>query len=234
MTDNRVAPPVFDIEADAQRAFDALVSGGIAIVPNDVGYSILGGSLESLEKIFRTKGRAAQKINAMVASMGTHRSLHDCSERGRRIVETIVYDYDLPLGCIAPFRPEHAMVAGLPAEVLAASTRDQTLVMLLNAGRFHAALTARAEEAEVALFGSSANLSLGGTKFRVEDIDQSILDIADVTIDHGLQRYHPYKASSTLLNVETLEVIRKGSCFDDIQYIVGRHFGIELQSPDNV
>ena len=35
---------VFDLERDARRAFDALKAGGIAIVPNDIGYSILGGS----------------------------------------------------------------------------------------------------------------------------------------------------------------------------------------------
>ena len=50
----------------------------------------------------------------------------------------------------------------------------------------------------------------------------------DVVIDHGLQRYHPYRASSTLLNVETLEIVRVGSCYPDIAYVLRRHFGIEL------
>ena len=55
--------------------------------------------------------------------------------------------------------------------------------------------------------------------------------IADVVIDHGLQRFHPYAASSTLLNVETLEVVRHGSCFADIAYILQRHFGLALAPP---
>ena len=78
------------------------------------------------------------------------------------------------------------------------------------------------------LFGSSANLSLGGTKFKVEDIEPEIMAIADIVIDHGLQPFHPYGASSTLLNVETLEVIRFGSCYEDIAYILKRHFHIDL------
>ena len=47
-------------------------------------------------------------------------------------------------------------------------------------------------------------------------------------VDHGLQRYHPYGASSTLLNVESLEVVRFGSCYEDIAYVLKRHFGVDL------
>jgi tRNA A37 threonylcarbamoyladenosine synthetase subunit TsaC/SUA5/YrdC len=224
--------PLLDIDGDARRAFDVLRGGGIAVVPNDIGYSILGGSAASLDLIFRTKGRAPQKLNAMVADYPTHLALHRCSPRARSIVDAIVLDYDLPLGCIAPYDPGHPMVAGLDADVLDGSSKDGTIVMLLNAGRFHAALTGLAAEANVALFGSSANVTMTGTKFRVEDIDAAILDIADVVIDHGLQRYHPYGASSTLLNVETLEVVRVGSCYPDIRDVLQRHFGIELpESP---
>jgi len=81
---------------------------------------------------------------------------------------------------------------------------------------------------EVHLFGSSANRSLNGTKFKVEDIEPEIRAIADVVIDHGLQKFHRYRASSTLLNVETMQVLRVGSCYEDICYIIERHFGVTL------
>jgi tRNA A37 threonylcarbamoyladenosine synthetase subunit TsaC/SUA5/YrdC len=87
---------LFDLEADARRAFDALNAGGIAIVPNDIGYSILGGSGPALRRIFETKGRAASKLNAMVGNVDIHRELHICSERGRDVVAAITGDYDLP------------------------------------------------------------------------------------------------------------------------------------------
>ncbi len=48
---------VLDIEHDARRAFDVLKSGGIAILPNDVGYSALGGSAAALRRIFETNRR---------------------------------------------------------------------------------------------------------------------------------------------------------------------------------
>jgi tRNA A37 threonylcarbamoyladenosine synthetase subunit TsaC/SUA5/YrdC len=219
---------LFDVVADARRAFDALKAGGIAIVPNDIGYSVLGGSGPALRRIFATKGRAPSKLNAMVGNQEIHRELHLCSPRGRDIVQAITEDYDLPLGCIAPCRMDHPLLHKLDPETIAASTRDETIVLLMNAGRFHTEITRLSFHEGHPLFGSSANRSLSGTKFKVEDIEREIREIANVVIDHGLQKYHPYRASSTLLNVETLQVLRVGSCYEDICYVIGRHFGVTL------
>jgi tRNA A37 threonylcarbamoyladenosine synthetase subunit TsaC/SUA5/YrdC len=219
---------LFDVAGDAERAFETLRRGGTAIVPHSIGYAALGGSAAALRRIFEAKRRGAAKRNAMVANQAIQGEVQRCSPRGRDIVRAIVEDYDLPLGCIAPCRLDHPMLAGLDAETLAASTRDGTVAMLLNAGRFHAELTRLSHEALFPLFGSSANLSLSGTKFRIEDIEPEIIAIADIVIDHGLQPYHFYRASSTLLDVETLEVVRFGSCYADIAYVLKRHFGGEL------
>jgi hypothetical protein len=164
----------------------------------------------------------------MVANLAIQSEVQRCTPRGRDIVRAIVEDYDLPLGCIAPCRLDHPMLAALDAETLAASTRKGTVAVLLNAGHFHAELTRLSHDALFPLFGSSANLSLSGTKFRIEDIEPEIIAIADIVIDHGLQRYHFYRASSTLLDVDTLEVVRFGSCYADIAYVLKRHFGAEL------
>ena len=47
-------------------------------------------------------------------------------------------------------------------------------------------------------------------------------------IDYGLMKYHPWQSSSTLIHCETLEVVRYGSCFENIADILKRHFRIEL------
>jgi tRNA A37 threonylcarbamoyladenosine synthetase subunit TsaC/SUA5/YrdC len=218
----------FDVASDARAAFDILHKGGVAIVPNTVGYSILGGSAPALRRIFEAKRRDGAKRNAMVANLAIHRDVHRCSARAREIVQAIVEDYDLPLGCIAPCRLDHPMLRRLDDETVASSTKDGTLVMLLNAGRFHAALTGLSQAAEFPLFGSSANLSLSGTKFAVEQIEPEIRAVADIVIDHGLQMHHPYASSSTLLDVERCEVVRFGSCYEDIAYVLRRHFAVEL------
>ena len=59
-------------------------------------------------------------------------------------------------------------------------------------------------------------------------MQSEILSLADIVIDYGLMKYHSYKQSSTLLNVETLEVFRYGVCYENIVYILKRHFSIDL------
>ena len=221
-----------DIAGDARRAFDVVKGGGIAILPMDVGYSIVGGSMAALQRIFEAKRRAPAKLNAMVADNDIHREVHIVDRRGAEIVACITEDYDLPLGAIAPARMDHPLLAALPREAVAASQKDGTVVMLLNAGPFHREICRLSRAEGHPLFGSSANLSLTGTKFRVGDIEPEITAIADIVIDHGLRKYHRYRASSTLLNVMTLEVVRVGACYELIADILKRHFGIELPPLD--
>jgi tRNA A37 threonylcarbamoyladenosine synthetase subunit TsaC/SUA5/YrdC len=217
-----------NVEADARRAFGVLQGGGIAILPMDVGYSLIGGSGPALRRIFDTKRRTASKLNAMVANDEIARSVYRLSARGRDVIECITQEYDLPLGAVAPCHMDHPMLAALDAETLAGSTKEGTLVMLLNAGAFHAAITRLSWEHRFPMFGSSANLSMSGTKFRGVDIEPEIRAIADLVIDYGLMKYHPWRQSSTLLDIETFEVVRFGSCYENIADIVQRHFGVTL------
>jgi tRNA A37 threonylcarbamoyladenosine synthetase subunit TsaC/SUA5/YrdC len=217
-----------DIAGDAQRAFAALRAGGIAIFPVDVGYTIAGGSQDSLTRIFRAKGRAPSKLNAMVGDMAIHRSLHRLDARAAAMVETLVEDYDLPLGVIAPYDPAHPMLRHLDTATLDGSSRDGTIAMLINAGPFHAELCRLSREAQFPIFGSSANLTNTGTRFRVQDIPQELLGLADVVIDYGLRKYHPYRRSATLIDFRTLKVLRMGSCYELIADVLARHFGVQL------
>lgn len=219
------------VEADAKRAFDVLAAGGIAILPNDVGYSLIGGSTAALKRIFETKQRASSKLNAMLGNLAIHREVHVLTPSQRAIVEAIVVEHDLPLGLIAPARLDHPLLRKLDPDAIAGSTRAGTVCMLLNAGRFHEAICRLSLAAGHPLFGSSANRSLAGTKFRVEDIEPEVKAIADIIIDYGLRKYHLYKASSTLLDIETLTVVRRGSCLELITDVLKRQFDIELTVP---
>ncbi len=219
---------VLNLRADAEKAMDVMAGGGIAILPNDVGYSLIAAHRPALRRIFDTKKRAPSKLNAMLGDDALHRELHVVSERGRAIVQAITQDYDLPLGLIAPCRTDHPLLCALDADTFERSTKGNTLLMLLNAGPFHREITRLSRERQTLLFGSSANLSMHGTKFRVEDMEPEITAIADLVVDYGLMKYHNWQASSTLLNCETLEVVRHGSCFENIADIVQRHFGVAL------
>lgn len=217
-----------NIAADARKAFTALQQGGIAIFPVDVGYTIAGGSAQSLARIFKAKGRAPTKLNAMVGDMTTHRALHVLDERASEMVRCITEGYELPLGAIAPYRPEHPLIQRLDPGALVGSTKDGTVAMLINAGPFHREICKLSREENHPIFGSSANLTNTGTKFRVQDIPAELLDIADVVVDYGLRKYHRYQRSATLINFATLEVVRVGSCYELIADVLARHFDVEL------
>jgi tRNA A37 threonylcarbamoyladenosine synthetase subunit TsaC/SUA5/YrdC len=223
-----------DIAGEARRTIDIVRNGGIAIVPNDTGYACCGSSMDPLQKIYATKKRGSHKRNAMAADLLTQRELHRLNPRAQEMVEAIVVDHDLPLGVIGSFRPDHPLLRKLDDEAVKASTAVGTIGMLLNAGVFHKELTRLSREEVVPLFGSSANLTGTGTKFRVEDIPQELRDIADITIDHGLRRYHVYHRAGTLINFDTMEVVRIGACYELISGILKRWFDVELPKDPGV
>jgi tRNA A37 threonylcarbamoyladenosine synthetase subunit TsaC/SUA5/YrdC len=217
-----------DIEADAARAFAVLRAGGIAILPNDVGYSLIGGSGPALRTIFEAKGRAPTKLNAMLGNYALHREVHILTPPQQAIVDALVLQHDLPLGLIAPARMDHPLLTKLDAAALEGSTNAGTVCMLLNAGPFHEAICRLSLAETHPLFGSSANKTLSGTKFRVEDIEPGLRGIADIIIDYGLRKYHLYRQSSTLIDITTMRVIRYGSCFELIADVLKRFFDITL------
>ena len=217
-----------DIPGDARRTLDVIKQGGIAIVPNDTGYACCGASMDPLKKIYDTKRRGSHKRNAMAADLVTQRELHTLSPRAQEMVEALVVDHDLPLGVIGGFRPDHPLLRKLDTEALKAGTAQGTIGVLLNAGPFHKELTRLSREEVVPLFGSSANLTGTGTRFSVEDIPQELKDIADITIDYGLRRGHIYRRAGTLINFDSLQVVRIGACYELISGVLKRWFGVEL------
>ena len=84
------------------------------------------------------------------------------------------------------------------------------------------------------LFGSSANISGTGTRFRFEDVPQELKEIADVSIDYGLRRYHIYRRAGTLINFETMKVIRMGACYELISGVLKRWFDVDLPNDPGV
>lgn len=80
---------VLNVEADVRRAMDAMQAGQIAVLPNDVGYSLIAAQASAVQKIFATKRRAPQKLNAMLGNWQLQEALHVVSSRGREIVDAI-------------------------------------------------------------------------------------------------------------------------------------------------
>jgi tRNA A37 threonylcarbamoyladenosine synthetase subunit TsaC/SUA5/YrdC len=217
-----------DIDGDIERVFAVLQAGGIAICPNTVGYGIWGGSPEALERIYRTKERGPHKRNALITDAIGQREIHDLEPRKQDMIDCVTVDHDLPLGVIAPIRVGHPLLQKVPPSLLAASTANGTIGMLLNGGHIHSTIGRMSREALYPVFGSSANLSGTGTKFLLEDVQPELRAIADIALNYGLRRYHLYRRSSTIINFTDMSVVRMGSCYDLISDVLKRHFGVAL------
>ncbi|WP_240648168.1 Sua5/YciO/YrdC/YwlC family protein [Pararobbsia silviterrae] len=222
-----IAPRV-DTKADAQRLFDVLKAGGIAICANTVGYGIFGGSPEAMQKIFDTKQRGGHKRHAMTVDAQGQREIHILDQRRQDMIDCITQDYNLPLGVVAPYRKDHPLMQKVAPELLKASTARGMLGMLVNGGPVHKEVGRLARENLVPVFGSSANLTGTGTKFRYEDIQPEVRAIADIYLDYGLRPFHHYQRSSTGIDFENMRVLRIGSAYELVSDILKRHFGLRL------
>ena len=217
------------IEEDAQRVFDTLQRGGVAIIYLDVAYAILGRSEESVRRIYGAKRRSFSRPTGIVGCLEIHDALHKLDDRKKRIVREVTVKHGLPLSVIAPFDVHHPFLRHLDPFVLNNANKDGTLNLLLNAGRLRNRIAELSWAAMSPLVGSSANVSLSGSKYTVEDIEPALLDAADIVIDYGRSRYaNPEGRSSTMIDFRDFSIVRKGVCFTEIAAVMRSDFGVDL------
>lgn len=216
-----------DFDDDVRRAWDVLKAGGVVIIPT-VGYGLLAGSPSSTQKAFDTKRRSTHKRHTLTTDTVGEREIHIMDPRQRDMVDCLVQDYDVPIGVVARYRPEHPLIQSIDPQMLASCTANGSIGILLNAGPINTGIGRLSREALHPVFGSSANLTGTGSKFRLEDIQPEIRAIADLEINHGLRKAHVYGLSSTLINFEDMSVIRVGAYYEVISDALRRHFGVTL------
>ena len=224
--------PDKDIAGDARRVFDAVRNGGVAIIHLDVGYAVLAHTADAVRRIYAAKGRSFDKPTGLLGNHALHEALHILGSREREIVRRLTQDHDLPIAVIAPYRKDHPLLATLDPFVHRNAVKNDTLNILLNAGQLRNAVADLAVASGVICVGSSANVSLSGTKFRLEDVDPELRAIADVETDYGLCAHHNAQGvSSTMIDFSTFRVQRAGACFDRIAQVMRDEFGVTLQRP---
>lgn len=146
------------------------------------------------------------------------------------MIETIMQDYDLTLGAVAPYRADHPLLSKLNDQLLKASTGHGTIGMLLNAGQLFDEVCRPCHEVVLPAFGSSANLSGTGLRFRMADIWPERRDVADIIVDYGLRKRHVHQRPATILKfrIGEVECVRIGSCYELIANSLKRHFDRDL------
>lgn len=223
-----------DFHMEARQAFDVMQSGGIALFPFDAGYAMMGISKDAVRKIHNVKGRGSHKSNAMMCDLESQRELHVLSPDKLDMIRCITLDYDYPLGVIAPYRADHPLLQHVQPDMLQTNTVEGTLGVGINFGPFADLIMDLSKNADAAVFGSSANLTGTGARYRLEDVDPTLRNAADLVADHGLCKYHYYRRSSTSINFATGEVIRAGIAYEQISDIMKRYFDWELPSVPSI
>jgi tRNA A37 threonylcarbamoyladenosine synthetase subunit TsaC/SUA5/YrdC len=220
-----------DVEADLARLWGVLSNGGISIHRSGLGYGIFGTTLDAVKRINAAKKRGEHKRQGMLMNAEMSEDIQIIDPDKRAMIDCIVHDYDLPCGVIASYREDHPHMKSIDPELLELCTARGTVACALNTGGpFNARMAILSRGEGIPVFGSSANISGRGQRYRVADIEPELLEIADIVLDYGIPEYHQYKAAASLINFDTLEVVRFGACYELIADVLHRHFGLILPS----
>ncbi|KAJ5560749.1 hypothetical protein N7535_008946 [Penicillium sp. DV-2018c] len=188
----------------------------------DVGYGIAAIDPDALKRIVNAKQRQPHKRNGMIGSYSLHQEVHVLPRQQADIVKLLTVDLNIPLGVIAPYRPDHPIIRKLPPDVLAQSVVEDTLAMLISGNTLVEELSRLATVEELPLLGSSANLTGKGAKGLVEDIEPEIVESADIVVDYGRQKFQSPRASSTMIDFRTMKIVRYGACCDVVRDVLQR------------
>jgi tRNA A37 threonylcarbamoyladenosine synthetase subunit TsaC/SUA5/YrdC len=229
LTSDPVAPE--RLRADTDALFSALDAGGIGIVPLDVAYAVVATTAAGVRRIFEVKRRSYDKPSGMFGSWRLSREIHTMDERRHEIVREMIEEERMPFSVVAPFRADHELLAAVDPFVIANSSKAGTLDMLLNAGQFHDAIAEASIAQGRAVFGSSANLSLTGSKYRFADIDEPVRAAAAIHFDYGQSKFaHPDGLASTIIDFRDFTVVRVGHCFERLKRVFSDRFGVTLKT----
>jgi hypothetical protein len=210
---------------------DAIAAGGVAIAPLDVAYAIVAATADGIRRIYAAKQRSWDKPGGMFANAALSRDIHVMDADRHEMVRCLIEEENLPFSIVAPFRRDHLFINAADPWVVEASSKSGTLDMLFNAGQFHNEMARQSQALRMPVFGSSANMSLKGSKYRLADIETEVREAADVSFDYGTSLYaNDEGLSSTIIDFSDFSVIRVGHVFGRLRRVFAERFDVELRT----
>ncbi|MEX2533681.1 MAG: Sua5/YciO/YrdC/YwlC family protein [Nitriliruptoraceae bacterium] len=208
---------------------NVLYDGRAGIAPLDVAYAIVGSRETAIKRIFAAKRHSYEKPSGLLSTWEMSQEIHLLSDDKHDMIRTLIVEDDLPFSVVAPFDSSHPFFQVVDLFVIKNSIKAQTLDMLLNAGQFHDELARQSFAHGKPVFGSSANTSLTGSKYRFEDVDAEVREAADLSVDYGMSRYANRDGrSSTIIDFRDFTVIRPGVEFPRICAAFATRYGVTL------
>lgn len=112
-----------NVTSDAQRVFQVLKTGGVAIVPTEVGYGLMASSAEAIEKAFAAKKRRPGHAQGLIGSYDLHRELHVLDEQRFEMTRVLIQELDMSLGIVAPYRADHPVLQTFTPQTLSNTSK---------------------------------------------------------------------------------------------------------------
>jgi tRNA A37 threonylcarbamoyladenosine synthetase subunit TsaC/SUA5/YrdC len=204
-------------EKDAADVYGALRTGGLVLLPTDVGYGLVAMEEEAVAQIYELKGRPLTKPCVTVVNDTIFDDV------------ALAIDPDLrkwlraigaraPIAVVAQLDPSSRLLASMSTRVREQATQSGTIAAFFSAGR----LVERVAELALAdgrlVVGSSANLAGTGNNYAYEHVPESMRRGAALAFDRGTACYaSDRKLATTILDLRTGTFLRQGIDFSAIE-----------------
>lgn len=207
-----------NVSHDAREAYETLKSGGVIIAPTDVGYALMASTQAGIQRIFAAKGRRQSHNIGIIGTYRQHREIHVLPESKFELTRVLTKDMGMIVGIIAKFDPKnlHPRLAALDRATLSQVTKGDTVSIAVPEGPFLRELgrLCDADPQGMLMFGTSANLTGQGQRFRIEDVEPAVLACVDLVVDYGLQKWHIYGRGGVNFDAENMKVLRMGAGYE--------------------
>lgn len=213
----------------AKAVFDTVSNSQTAIFRTDVGYAIVGQTSEAIQRIFEYKQRSFNKPCGCFGSLEMFKELIQFTAEQLEFVEAITLDANFPLSIVGRYDPDHPIMKNADPFVLKNASKSGTIDLLMNAGPIHDEIARLALESGMGVFGSSANMSLSGSKYDFKDVEIELRNKVDLALDGGKTKFsHPDGLGSTIIDLDTFEPFRIGIRFQEIRKIAKDKLNIDI------
>jgi tRNA A37 threonylcarbamoyladenosine synthetase subunit TsaC/SUA5/YrdC len=204
----------------AERVVASVKAGDLAVVPLDVSYAFLGGSLDALERIYELKLRPASKPCPILASWEHFVDVAAATDDEIARIKPVI-DAKLPVGVLVKPKHESVVLQAIPRDCSDRLIRNDQIALFMNMGGMSVDLITVANREGVVLFGSSANISGTGNSFSVREIPETMLAATDIVCESGTCKYaNSERLASTIVQLDTGELTRRGILHKEIAQLL--------------
>lgn len=219
-----------NVKQVADEIYRTIKEGGLALVPDSIGYGLVGNSEESVKRIYSLKNRPLSKPLTYYMRQDYIRNIAEISADDGRIIDKVVSE--VPCCFIVPLK-RSAYFDNIDRSAFDLSTKEGSVALFIED---EDTLIQRLLDISLAedfpLIVSSANLSGHGNIYSFEDIPDEILDGVDLIIrDPEVCRYNTTAwcqdryLGATIIRLPEKKMKREGVLYSRIRQLIEVEYG---------